>query len=297
MNGILCVNKPQDFTSFDVVAKLRGILQMKRLGHGGTLDPMATGVLPVFVGNATKACDIMPDDTKSYRAGFRLGAVSDTQDVWGEVSEKSDMAVSSEELSAVLPLFTGKIMQLPPMYSAVQVNGQRLYDLARKGIEVERQPREIEISSISIVEYDIASRCGILDIACGKGTYIRTVINDIGEKLGCGGIMTSLVRTSSCGFTLDECHTLEEIQLAKDEGRLEELILPIERVFASMNRLRLNEAQTRMYRNGVKLDLSRIHDIKPDTDEYAVYGWDRQFIGTASADRENGVLRVGKNMG
>ncbi len=297
MNGILCVNKPQDFTSFDVVAKLRGILQMKRLGHGGTLDPMATGVLPVFVGNATKACDIMPDDTKSYRAGFRLGAVSDTQDVWGEVSEKSDMAVSSEELSAVLPLFTGKIMQLPPMYSAVQVNGQRLYDLARKGIEVERQPREIEISSISIVEYDTASRCGILDIACGKGTYIRTVINDIGEKLGCGGIMTSLVRTSSCGFTLDECHTLEEIQLAKDEGRLEELILPIERVFASMNRLRLNEAQTRMYRNGVKLDLSRIHDIKLDTDEYAVYGWDRQFIGTASADRENGVLRVGKNMG
>ena len=297
MNGILCVNKPQDFTSFDVVAKLRGILQMKRLGHGGTLDPMATGVLPVFVGNATKACDIMPDDTKSYRAGFRLGAVSDTQDVWGEVSEKSDMAVSSEELSAVLPLFTGKIMQLPPMYSAVQVNGQRLYDLARKGIEVERQPREIEISSISIVEYDTASRCGILGIACGKGTYIRTVINDIGEKLGCGGIMTSLVRTSSCGFTLDECHTLEEIQLAKDEGRLEELILPIERVFASMNRLRLNEAQTRMYRNGVKLDLSRIHDIKPDTDEYAVYGWDRQFIGTASADRENGVLRVGKNMG
>ena len=136
MNGILCVNKPQDFTSFDVVAKLRGILKMKRLGHGGTLDPMATGVLPVFVGNATKACDIMPDNTKSYTAGFRLGFTSDTQDVWGDVEKVSDKAVSLDSIEAVLPQFRGKIMQLPPMYSAVQVNGQRLYDLARKGIEV-----------------------------------------------------------------------------------------------------------------------------------------------------------------
>ena len=160
MNGILCVNKPQDFTSFDVVAKLRGILQMKRLGHGGTLDPMATGVLPVFVGNATKACDIMPDNTKSYRGGFRLGAVSDTQDVWGNVAEHSDMAVSREDILSVLPEFTGKIMQLPPMYSAVQVNGKRLYDLARQGIEVERTPREAEVSSLVLEEYDSMSREG-----------------------------------------------------------------------------------------------------------------------------------------
>ena len=223
MNGILCVNKPQDFTSFDVVAKLRGILQMKRLGHGGTLDPMATGVLPVFVGSATKACDIMPDNTKSYRAGFRLGAVSDTQDVWGEVRECSDMAVSREDIEAVIPDFTGKIMQLPPMYSAVQVNGQRLYDLARQGIEVERQAREIEVDSLVLESYDSVSREGVLSIACGKGTYIRTIISDIGEKLGCGGIMTSLVRTSSGGFFLDDCHSFEEIQCARDEGRLEEL--------------------------------------------------------------------------
>lgn len=297
MNGILCVNKPEGFTSFDVVAKLRGILRIKRLGHGGTLDPMATGVLPVFVGSATKACDIMPDNTKSYRAGFRLGVVTDTQDVTGEVLSVSDCAVSAEEICGLLPDFTGSIMQLPPMYSAVQVNGQRLYDLARKGIEVERTPREIEVSSLTLVSYDEKLREGVMDIACGKGTYIRTIINDIGEKLGCGGIMTSLVRTSSGGFSLEDCYTLEEIQKARDEERIEELILPIDRVFSSLPKLCLNEAQTRMYRNGVKLDLARVRGISDDADTYSVYGSDGVFIGTAAADRESGLLRVGKNMG
>lgn len=297
MNGILCVNKPQDFTSFDVVAKLRGILQMKRLGHGGTLDPMATGVLPVFVGTATKACDIMPDNSKSYIAGFRFGAVSDTQDIWGEVTEKSNNAVSRDDIEDILPCFIGNIMQLPPMYSAVQVNGQRLYDLARKGIEVERTPREVQINKLEILSYDENTREGTLSIECGKGTYVRTIISDMGDKLGTGGIMTSLVRTSSGGFTLEECYTFEQIQQAKDEGRLEELILPIDRVFTMLPKLRLNEAQTKMYRNGVKLDLSRIHNIREDKDCYSVYGSDEKFIGTAVPDRENGVLRVGKNLG
>lgn len=296
MNGIICVNKPQDFTSFDVVAKLRGILKMKRLGHGGTLDPMATGVLPVFVGTATKACDIMPDSSKSYRAGFRLGEASDTQDVTGKILTRSDKSVSEAQLLEVIPEFTGKIMQLPPMYSAVQVNGKRLYDLARQGIEVERAPREIEVEGISLEEYNPLTREGILTISCSKGTYIRTVINDIGEKIGCGGIMTSLVRTSSGGFTLADCYTFEEIQQARDEDRLEELILPVERVFEKLPRLRLGEAQTRMYRNGVKLDLARVYNIKNGEDTYAVYGNDGRFIGTAAADRENGILRVGKNL-
>ncbi|MCR4887883.1 MAG: tRNA pseudouridine(55) synthase TruB [Ruminococcus sp.] len=296
MNGILCVNKPAGFTSFDVVAKLRGILQTRKLGHGGTLDPMATGVLPVFVGNSTKACDIMPDNTKSYRAGFRLGEVTDTQDVTGEVLSRSDMAVSEDMLRETVPHFVGNIMQLPPMYSAVQVNGQRLYDLARKGVEVEREAREIQVSSIDIISYDAEKREGVLDISCGKGTYIRTIINDIGEKLGCGGIMTSLVRTSSGGFTLADCFTFEQIQQAKDEDRLEELILPIERVFAKLPKLRLNEAQTRMYRNGVKLDLKRVYNIKQGVTDYAVFGNDGKFIGTALADFENDILRVAKNL-
>ncbi|NLT08630.1 MAG: tRNA pseudouridine(55) synthase TruB [Ruminococcus sp.] len=297
MNGILCVNKPQDFTSFDVVAKLRGILGMKRLGHGGTLDPMATGVLPVFVGNATKACDIMPDNTKSYLAGFRLGCTSDTQDVWGEVKAASDRSVSRDELEAVLPYFTGNIMQLPPMYSAVQVGGKRLYDLARQGIEVEREARQIEVSTLRLPEYDPDSREGKLEIVCGKGTYIRTIINDIGEKLGCGGIMTSLVRTSSCGFTLADCFTFDEIQQAKDEDRLETLLLPTDKVFASLPKLVLGEAQARMYRNGVKLDIARVRGIRPDSDTYRVYAQDGTFFGTAVTDRENGLLRVGKNLG
>lgn len=296
MNGVLCVNKPQDFTSFDVIAKLRGILKMKRLGHGGTLDPMATGVLPVFVGTATKACDIMPDNTKSYRAGFRFGETSDTQDVTGTILTRSDKPVSREEAESVLPQFLGKIKQLPPMYSAVQVNGKRLYDLARQGIEVEREPREIEVNSLVICEYDEISREGVIEIGCGKGTYIRTIINDIGERLGCGGIMTSLVRTSSGGFTLADCCSFEEIQTAADNGTVGELILPIERVFSSLPKLRLGDVQTRMYRNGVKLDLARVYNIKSSADLYSVYGNDGQFIGTARADRENGILRVEKNL-
>ena len=295
MNGILCVNKPQDFTSFDVIAKLRGILKIRRLGHGGTLDPMATGVLPVFVGTATKACDIMPDNTKSYEAGFRLGQSTDTQDITGTVTAESGMEVSEEELIAVLPGFTGKIMQLPPMYSAVQVGGKRLYDLARKGVEVEREPREIEVSSLKLLSYDPLTREGRLEIVCGKGTYIRTIISDIGEKLGCGGVMTSLVRTLSGGFRLEECHSLEEIQKAADQGRAEELILPIERVFSSMKRITLSEVQTRMYRNGVKLDITRVRGVLPDCDTYAVYG-SEGFMGLAQADREAGVIRVGKNL-
>ena len=295
-SGVICVNKPQDFTSFDVVAKLRGILRMKRLGHGGTLDPMATGVLPVFVGTATKACDIMPDTTKSYRAAFRLGMTTDTQDITGEVRTVSDKPVSREDILARLPEFTGSIMQLPPMYSAVQVNGQRLYDLARKGIEVEREAREIEVFSLTLTEYDEEKREGVLEIACGKGTYIRTIINDLGEALGCGGIMTSLVRTSSGGFTLDDCFTFEEIQQARDEDRLEELILPISRVFEKMPAIRLGEAQTRMYRNGVKLDTGRVRGIRDGVTEYAVYGSDGGFIGIAKADFETGELRVWKNL-
>ena len=296
MNGILCIDKPQDFTSFDVVAKLRGILGMKRLGHAGTLDPMATGVLPVFVGTATKACDIMPDNSKSYSAGFRFGQTTDTQDITGNILTTSEKSVSENDINKIIPEFMGRIMQIPPMYSAVQVNGQRLYDLARQGIEVERQPREIEVENINLVSYDEKTRTGNISISCGKGTYIRTIIHDIGGKLGCGGIMTSLVRTSASGFTLDDCYTFEQVQQARDENNLESLILPVERVFNSLPKLRLNEHQTKLYRNGVKLDLSRIHNIKTDCNLYSVYGFDGDFIGTALAEHENGILRVGKNL-
>lgn len=295
MNGILCMNKPQDFTSFDVIAKLRGILKIKRLGHAGTLDPMATGVLPVFVGTATKACDILPDNEKSYLAGFKTGLITDTQDITGKTVSEFSKRVTKEEIIDILPKFTGSVMQLPPMYSAVSVNGKRLYDLARQGIEVEREKREIFIDEIRLEQFNEDTQEGKLYVSCSKGTYIRTIINDICELLGCGAVMTSLVRLSSGGFKLEQCLSFADVEKARDENRLEELIIPVEKVFSSLARLRLNEVQTRMYKNGVKLDLARVNNIKENVNDYAVYGFDGAFIGTAFPEWEKGVLKVGKN--
>lgn len=295
MNGILCMNKPQDFTSFDVIAKLRGILKIKRLGHAGTLDPMATGVLPVFVGTATKACDILPDNEKSYLAGFKTGLITDTQDITGKTVSEFSKRVTKEEIIDILPKFTGSVMQLPPMYSAVSVNGKRLYDLARQGIEVEREKREIFIDEIRLEQFNEDTQEGKLYVSCSKGTYIRTIINDIGELLGCGAVMTSLVRLSSGGFKLEQCLSFADVEKARDENRLEELIIPVEKVFSSLARLRLNEVQTRMYKNGVKLDLARVNNIKENVNDYVVYGFDGAFIGTAFPEWEKGVLKVGKN--
>lgn len=295
MNGILCMNKPQDFTSFDVIAKLRGILKIKRLGHAGTLDPMATGVLPVFVGTATKACDILPDNEKSYLAGFKTGLITDTQDITGKTVSEFSKRVTKEEIIDILPKFTGSVMQLPPMYSAVSVNGKRLYDLARQGIEVEREKREIFIDEIRLEQFNEDTQEGKLYVSCSKGTYIRTIINDIGELIGCGAVMTSLVRLSSGGFKLEQCLSFADVEKARDENRLEELIIPVEKVFSSLASLRLNEVQTRMYKNGVKLDLARVNNIKENVNDYVVYGFDGAFIGTAFPEWEKGVLKVGKN--
>ena len=195
--GILPVKKPEGWTSFDVIAKLRGVLRIKRLGHSGTLDPMATGVLPVFVGRATKACDIIPDRRKVYTAGFQLGVSTDTLDSTGKTLKTSDKAVARADLECAKSSFAGDIMQVPPMYSAIKVNGKKLYELARAGKEIEREPRAVHIDSIDIIEYDEASRMGVMKVDCEKGTYIRSVISDIGEKLGCGGMMTSLERSYS----------------------------------------------------------------------------------------------------
>lgn len=291
--GIICVNKPRDFTSFDVIAKLRGILKMKRLGHAGTLDPMATGVLPVFAGRATKACDILPDHDKTYEAGFRLGVTTDTQDVTGTVTKERPAKAAAEQLERVLESFRGEIMQVPPMYSAVSVGGKRLYDLARKGIEVEREARPITVYSLELKEFDESAQSGTLKISCSKGTYIRTLINDIGEALDCGGIMTSLVRTAACGFTLADCVTLEQLQAAADSGDdFTKFVKPIESVFADLPSVRLSSAQERMYRNGVRLDLSRVR-IDGIGERVSVHG-ESGFIGTALADGKNGVLKSEK---
>ncbi len=289
--GVICVNKPAGFTSFDVIAKMRGILKMKRLGHAGTLDPMATGVLPVLAGRATKACDILPDRDKTYKAGFKLGITTDTQDITGTVtSEKSAEKIGFETVEAALERFRGDIMQVPPMYSAVSVNGKRLYELARKGVEVEREARPVTIYRLELLEYDGAKQCGTLDISCSKGTYVRTLINDMGDALGCGGVMTSLVRTAACGFALEDCVTLEQLQETED---ISKLVKPVEELFADCPALKLHGAQERMYRNGVKLDLDKIN-VDKNPVRIRVYGGDG-FIGTAVPDCENGVLRAERN--
>lgn len=255
MTGIICVNKPQEFTSFDVVASMRRCFGTKKIGHGGTLDPMATGVLPIFVGGATKAVDLVPDSGKSYRAGFRLGFVSDTQDIWGKLRSRCENGISEAEMQFALEDFRGEIMQIPPMYSALKVNGQKLCDLARRGIEVERKPRPATLSRLELLSFDGTD--GVLDIDCSGGTYVRTLINDIGESLGTGAVMTSLCRTKSCGFTLADCHELDEIRSA-DKEQLEKWLLPVENVFAGLPEIPLDEVQQRMYLNGVRLDADRL---------------------------------------
>lgn len=295
MNGIICIDKPQGFTSFDVIAKLRGILKTKRIGHSGTLDPMATGVLPVFIGTATKACDMMPDTSKAYRAGFRFGISTDTLDITGKVTSEYSLKVTKQDVLDVIPKFIGNIKQIPPMYSAVKIGGQKLCNLARKGIEIERPEREITVDSIKLESFDEDSQSGVISVICSKGTYIRSLIDDIGNSLGCGGVMTSLVRTWSGGFSLDDCFTLDEIQSLADSENIEYALISVECVFSGLPKTRLNKVQTRMYKNGVKLDLNRINHIKPEFSEYSVYSYDKEFIGVACADFEKGELRVVKN--
>ena len=295
MNGILCMNKPQDFTSFDVIGKLRGILHMKRLGHTGTLDPMATGVLPILVGTATKACDILPNQDKTYQATVVFGKATDTLDIWGKpLQDYPKQHVTEAALRAILPEFLGDITQLPPMYSAVSVNGKRLYELARKGETVERPTRTVHIDAITLDAFDETQQTATLTISCGKGTYIRTLLSDIGQRLGGDAVMTALTRTVACGYPLQNCLTFEQVAAAMADGTLEEHLLPTDSLFSSYPKLRLNAAQERMFCNGVKLDLNRLRNLQPDQDIYTVYGATGTFLGTALADRTQQELRIGK---
>ena len=209
-NGIIIIDKPAGWTSMDVCGKLRGILKTKKVGHAGTLDPMATGVLPVFVGQATRAVSFAESGSKEYVAGLHLGCVTNTQDTSGEVLAQYPVSVTRAQLEAVLARCTGEIDQVPPMYSAIKINGQKLYQLARKGQEIERPPRRVTIHELALLEPEDGD--WRLRIRCSKGTYVRALCHDIGQALGCGGCMSALRRTMAAGFTLADCHTLEEVQ-------------------------------------------------------------------------------------
>ena len=232
MDGIINVYKEKGFTSHDVVAKLRGILRMKKIGHTGTLDPAAEGVLPVCLGKGTRLCDMLTDKTKTYRAVLLLGQETDTQDTTGVVQAEYPVHVTEEEVREAIVSFLGDYMQIPPMYSALKVNGKKLYELARQGKEVERQARPVQILDIQIESIDLPR--ATFSVTCSKGTYIRTLCYDIGRKLGCGGCMESLLRTRVDRFKLEDSLTLSQIEKLRDEGRVEEVVVPVEGVFLGL---------------------------------------------------------------
>lgn len=290
MNGILCIDKPPGHTSFDVVARMRGIAKTRKIGHGGTLDPMATGVLPLFFGRATKACNLLPNQDKRYTAAFRLGTVTDTQDITGTELERHPVDAGRTEVEAALRRFTGKQKQVPPMYSAVQVDGKRLYDLARQGIEVERPAREITVYGIRLLDCDELAKEYTIDVSCSKGSYIRTLCHDIGRELGCGAVLTALRRTEACGFSIGQCIPIEEARRLADSGALESALLPVESAFGSLPRLDLGEAQARRFCNGVRLDLVGLS--VPVGKVCAVYNAGGEFLGLAEPSQ--GKLKLVK---
>ena len=278
-NGILIIDKSAGWTSMDVCAKLRGMFHEKRVGHAGTLDPMATGVLPVFIGRATRAVQFAAESDKEYIAGLRLGVITNTQDTTGEVLEERSVEVTGERFRAVLAQFTGDILQVPPMYSAVKVSGKKLYELARKGKEVERRPRPVTIHALELLGWPDAGEDFSLRAVCSKGTYVRTLCHDIGQALGCGGCMSSLRRVKAAGFTLDDCVTLEAVQTAVDRGGGESLLLPVDRCFRDRPSLTLRTAGAeKKLRNGAALTARDVPD-----GEYRVYGMDKTFLALGKA--------------
>lgn len=285
MTGIICVNKEKDITSFGVCAKMRGILKEKKVGHTGTLDPMATGVLPIMIGGATRFLDYLPESDKGYRAVFVLGKTTDTLDITGTVTAENEVNASKADVESVLTQFKGRIMQTPPMYSAVSVNGKRLYDLARQGIEVEREKREVEIKSLELAECNENENEYTIDVLCTKGTYIRTLIDDIGRVLGCGAVMMSLVRTYAMGFTLDDCKTLAQLQLLKNSGEgFDSVLLPLEKALGTYDKVTVSPAQSNRFKNGGALDLMRVKKQLNADEIYRVYSSDGDFLGLGKAD-------------
>lgn len=297
MNGILCIDKPQDFTSFDIVAVSRRLCGTKKIGHTGTLDPMATGVLVLLINRAAKTLQFLPSHNKSYSASFKLGFFSDTGDIWGNVKETgcnlSISQIEHELKERVLKLFTGDIMQTPPMYSAVKIGGKRLYDLAREGKTVERPARPVTIDRLELTGIDRQSGEFYIDCTCSSGTYIRSLITDIGQALDTQAVMTGLRRTMCCGYTLDDCITLDKAREYAETGELERFIRPTDSVFLQngAKKLFLSTKQKAMFQNGVRLQLSRFDGDFMHNDIVCVYGKADEFVGLGRCDLEKDYLR------
>ena len=282
MNGIVIVDKPAGWTSQDVTARLRRVFNTRRIGHGGTLDPMATGVLPVFVGRATRGVEFFEHAEKTYEAVLQLGLTTDTEDITGAVLEEKEVSISEAEFLAILPQFRGKIQQIPPMYSALKVNGQKLCDLARKGREVERQPRQIEIFRLDCAEF--TGKTARLVVRCSKGTYIRTLCKDIGQALGCGGCMASLRRVQAGEYTIEESVPLQQLLETPEP---EKYLRPVDSMFRNHPAVTLTENQEKRCRNGNSFS------VKMADGTYRAYGRNGEFLMLAQV--KDGVMSTIKS--
>lgn len=279
-HGMINVYKEKGFTSHDVVAKLRGICKQKKIGHTGTLDPDAVGVLPVCLGCATRLCDMLTEKDKEYVAVLRLGVTTDTQDITGKVLAEKEVTESVEKVREVISSFEGEQLQIPPMYSALKVNGKKLYELAREGKEIERKARPIVVHEIEILSENMPEFT--IRIKCSKGTYIRTICHDIGQKLSCGGAMVSLKRTKVGNFGIEDSYTLSRIEDMAKEGRLCEILLPVEKVFEKLPEIRVKETAMKALLNGNQLkkeEILMLSDEALKAEEVRVYGADGRFYG------------------
>ena len=292
MTGFVYLDKDEGMTSFFAASRLRRIFDMKKIGHTGTLDPMATGVLPVALGGATRFIELIPDHDKAYRAGFRLGVTTDTLDITGEVLGEKEVSSSKEDVEKVLGSFRGEISQLPPMYSAIKKDGVRLYTLARQGIEVEREERRITVYRLELTDSDEKNGEYEIEVECSSGTYIRSLISDIGEALGCGAVMTSLRRTKANGIDENKCYTLSQLEKLKEEGRLEEAVKRVDELL-SYGKIRVSEAQTKRFSNGGSLDCNRFGGDKR-AGFHCVYSPDGDFLGIGEIDDDGQVMSARK---
>ena len=289
MTGIILLDKQQNITSFSACNRVKHALAVKKAGHTGTLDPMATGVLTIALGSATRFIELLPVHDKSYTAKVKLGITTDTLDITGTVTSESKVSVSEKDLREAVMKFKGDIMQKPPMYSAVFKDGKRLYELARQGVEVERDARPVSIFEIEASDFDGVEFT--LDVSCSAGTYIRTLCDDIGRALGCGAVLTELRRTRANGFDIDACHTLEEIKEAAENGSVGNYIIPVDKCFECYESITVSEGQAKRFSNGGELNLDRIKgEFKNSL--YRVYSPDGTFLGLGQADLSAGVLKV-----
>jgi len=295
VHGVVNINKEKGYTSHDVVAKLRGIIGQKKIGHTGTLDPDATGVLPVCLGKATKLCDMLTDKSKTYEAVLLLGKVTDTQDITGTVlSEGSVDGIDNDAVKKCIGEFVGDYLQIPPMYSALKVNGKKLYELARQGIEVERKARPVVIHEINILEIDLPRVR--MEVHCSKGTYIRTLCHDIGKKLGCGACMEELIRTKVSRFELKDSLTLAQVAEYKENGKLDEILVPIDEMFSDYEAVTLKNEFAAFAYNGNMFMPKHIHEkiILTDKKQVRVYDEKGQFIAIYAFDRQRWMFTITK---